>query len=215
MPRDVKRRQKALRRKEAKRKQKRKSQTTKMRLSPHHLLRVAAGWPLHECLVTQGWQDEGQIVQILVARRSPSGEVATGTFLVDLDCLGVKCAFASLFGSVREYERKLRGGVLQHQTMVPADLNLVAKIIREGIAYASQLGFTPDPDYRDAAILLRDANPQACDVEVPLGCEEGKPFFISGPYDDVPRIMAQLENKLGPDGFHYLIDLGDPGESFD
>jgi len=215
MPRDVKRRQKALRRKEAKRKQKRKSQAVKMRLSPHHLLRVAAGWPLHECLVTQGWQDEGQIVQILVARRSPSGEVATGTFLVDLDCLGVKCAFASLFGSVREYERKLRERVLQNQTMVPADLNLVAKIIREGIAYASQLGFSPDPDYRDADILLGDADPQACDVEVPLGGEDGKPFFISGPFDDVPRIMARLEKKLGPDGFRCLIHLGDPGDSFD
>ncbi len=215
MPRDVKRRQKALRRKAAKRKRKRKAQAVKMRLSPRHLLRAAAAWPLHECLVTQGWQEEGQIVQILVARRSPWGEVAIGTFLVDLGCLGVKSAFASLFGSVREYERKLREGVLQNQTMVPADLNLVAKIIREGIAYASQLGFAPDPDYRDAAVLLRDADPQACDVEVPLGGEEGKPFFISGPYDDVPRIMAQLVNKLGPDGFHFLTHLGDPGDFFD
>jgi len=154
-------------------------------------------------------------VQIVVARRSPWGEVATGTFLVDLGCLGVKTGFASLFGSVREYERKLRERVLQNQTMVPADLNLVAKIIREGIAYASQLGFSPDPDYRDADILLCDADPQACDVEVPLGGKEGKPFFISGPFDDVPRIIAQLENKLGPDGFHYLIHLSDPAEFLD
>ncbi len=28
-----------------------------MRLSLHQPLRVAAAWPLHECLVTQGWQE--------------------------------------------------------------------------------------------------------------------------------------------------------------
>jgi len=214
MPRDTKRRQKALQRKAAKRKRKKKAQATKSRLSPPHPLRAAAAWPLYECLVTQDWHEVGQIVQILVARRSPWGEIAAGVFLVDLGCLGVKSAFARFLGSVREYER-LREMLQQEQRMVPADLNLVAKIIREGIAYAKQLGFAPDPDYRQAAILLRDADPEACDVEIPLGGEDGKPFYISGPYDDVPRIMAQLKKAVGPDGFLYLVHLSGPEDLLD
>jgi hypothetical protein len=73
--------------------------------------------------------------------------------IVDLGCLGVKNAFASLFDTRREYEQKLRAGITAQQDMIKADLNLVAKIIREAIAYAQDLGFKPNPDYRDAMLI--------------------------------------------------------------
>jgi hypothetical protein len=91
--------------------------------------------------------------------------------------------------------------------MMDADLNLVAKIIRESIAYARRLGFNPDPDYRDAMVLLGDVDPDACDVSIPLGSKDGKPLFIAGPYDDVDRITVKLEKAVGPDGFYYLVPL--------
>jgi hypothetical protein len=92
--------------------------------------------------------------------------------------------------------------------MIKADLNLVAKIIREAIAYAQDLGFKPDPDYRDAMLVLGDADPDACDVPIPLGSRDGKPLFIAGPYDNVDRIKARLTRKLGPDGFNFLFPVG-------
>jgi hypothetical protein len=208
-----KRRQKARQRKEAKRKKKR-SLLSQLFQSPRALLRASGSWRLHECLLTKEWQEEGAIVQILVARRSPSGQIATGTFLVDLGCLGVKSAFASLFDTRREYERKLRARITARQKMIRADLNLVAKIIHEAIAYAKDLGFKPDPDYRDAMRVLGDADPDACDVPIPLGGPEGKPFFIAGPYDNVDRIMAKLTRKLGPDGFHFLFPVSGDEEVF-
>jgi hypothetical protein len=182
--------------------------------SPRALLCTSGNWPLHECLLTKEWREEGAIVQILVARRSPSGQVATGTFLVDLGCLGVKTAFASLFDTRWEYEQKLRARITGRQKMIKADLNLVAKIIREAVAYAQDLGFKPDPDYRDAMLVLGDADPDACDVPIPLGGPEGKPFFIAGPYDNVDRIMAKLTRKLGPDGFHFLFPVSGDEEIF-
>lgn len=148
-------------------------------------------------------------MQILVARRSGSGQIAAGSFLVDLGCLGVKSAFASLLDSRFEYEQKLRRRITSQQSMMSADLNLIAKIIREGIAYARELGFSPDPDYRDAMAVLGDADPDACPDEIPLGGEDGKPLFIAGPYDDVPAIMAQLTKLCRPDGFTYLLPLGE------
>ena len=126
---------------------------------------------------------------------------------MDLACLGVKSAFASLFGSTFEYESELRDPMFERQELEPADINLVAKIIREGIAYAKSLGFNPDPDYRDAMILLNGADPDACPIEIPLGGEDGNPFFIAGPYDNVSRIMAKLERAVGRDGFTFIVPM--------
>ena len=113
---------------------------------------------------------------------------------------------------MEEY-RELRDGMKANQDMIEADINLVAKIIREAIAYAEELGFKPDPDYRDAMLVLGDADPDACDVPIPLG-KDGKPFFVAGPYDNVDQIMAKLTRKLGPEGFHFLVPLSGDEEFF-
>ena len=203
----LKKMRKALQRKVARRKQKRAKRRAPS-TSPRALLRTSGDWPLYECLVAKNWQRPEEITQILVARRSPSGQIAVGAFLVDLGCLGVKNAFASLFNSRWEYERELRRPMTQRQAMIPVDLNLAAKIIREAIAYAQELGFKPHPDYRDAMLVLGDADPDACDVPIPLG-RDGKPFYIAGPYDNVDRIMNKLMRKLGPDGFHFIIPISE------
>jgi hypothetical protein len=171
-------------------------------------LRTAGEWPLMECLLTNEWQKPGELVQILIARQGPKRRVATGLFLVDLGCLGVKNAHGYVSDSDREH-RQLRKQMQQQQKLIRADLNLVAKIIREGIAYADKLGFKPHPDYHRAKWVLGEADPDACDESIPLG-KDGKPFFISGPYDNVPQIMAKLEGAVGPDGFNYLVSLEPP-----
>ena len=212
----AKRRQKARQRKAAKRKQKKAGRAASMSRfrSGRGLFRTSGSWPLYECLLSQEWQKEHAITQILVARRSPIGQIATGTFLVDLGCLGVKNAFASLFNLRQEYEQKLRADVMASQSMIEADVNLVAKIIREAIAYAKDLGFKPDPDYRDAMLVLGDVDPDACDVPIPLGGKDGKPFFFAGPRDNVDQIMAKLTRKLGPDGFHFFFPMSGDEELF-
>lgn len=171
------------------------------------LLRQAGNWSLHEVLLSREWNKETHLSEILVARRSLAGQIAAGVFLVDLCCLGVKSAFAHLFHSLSEYEQTLRHSFMSISPKMRADLNLVAKIIREGIAYALQFGFNPDPDYHDAMLVLGEANPNACTVPIPLGGKDGKPFYIARPYDDVPRIMDKLIRAVGKDGFHYMVPV--------
>ena len=203
----------AKRRQKARQRKKKRAVSRRQALSPRGLLRASGNWPLYECLLAEEWREERAITQILVARRSPSGQIAIGTFLVDLGCLGVKSAFGRLFDSRREYE-ELRNGMMSRQDMIKADVNLVAKIVREAIAYARELGFKPDPDYRKAMLVLGDADPDACDVPIPLGGKDGKPFFFAGPYDNVDRIMAKLTRKLGPDGFHFIFPVSGDEEVF-
>jgi hypothetical protein len=56
-----------------------------------------------------------------------------------------------------------------------------------------------------------------CATEFTFG-SEGKPLYVSGPYDSLERskeIIATLLERRGQDGFHYLV--GDPavlGEHF-
>ena len=187
-------------------------------------LALAAGWPVHEVLLSQGWEREAALITILVARRSlKSGKVAAALFLVDLACLGVKSAQVKLFPDAAEYAAGLRAHALRLQPMAPADFNLAAKIIFTGLEYAASLGFKPDPVFAQAQYLLSGAEPDACPTPVPTGGPEGKPFFVQGPHDDVGRIIAQLRHVVGDGNFHYMIqgsaeELGLPDDivrSFD
>ena len=195
----TKKRQKKLARKTAKRKAKQQASAPMGRRAQ---LRASANWPLHVCLLTKAWRDTSEIVQILVARRSPAGQVAVGAFLVDLGCLGVKAAFGRILNDRGEF-KEMRGEVESRQEMVEADLSLAAKIIRDGLTYAKDLGFKPDAGYRDATLVLGEVDPDACDETIPLG-KDGKPFFIPGPDDKVQLIVAKLTRKLGSGGFHFF-----------
>jgi hypothetical protein len=205
MPRDERRRQKALARKAARHKEKKQVSVRQTVPAGRPALRAAANWPIHECLVSRSWREPGELVQILVAR-SAGGEIAAAGFLVDLGSIGVKNALTHVLTS-QEYE-EFRRTFTSQQPMMRADLDLAAKIVHEGIAYAERFGFGPHPDYRDAAILLAGANPAACSTTVPLGLE-GKPFFVPGPFDNVPKIVRQLERAVGPGNFHYVVELDD------
>jgi hypothetical protein len=212
--------QQALQRKAARRKEKQQVARREQQValaSPRHVTQVvrqAAGWPVYECLISRDWQRDGadSLVQIIVGRRSPAGQIAAGVFLVDLGCLGVKNAFARLFDSPAGFA-DLVAMIASEQPLARTSLNLAARVVREAISYAHGLGFSPHPDYHAAAPLLEGADPDADPTPVPLG-KDGKPFFVAGPHDNVPRIMARLTRAVGPDGFHYLVPLpasADPG----
>jgi hypothetical protein len=214
MTRDERRRQKTLARRAHKKKHGKPSSSGTSLFSapaaaPRPLqgksLKEAAQWPLHECLIPRAWDREGELLQIIVARSAPEGAIGASVFLVDLGCLGVKDAFTRYFPTARDYEL-LRRSIRDRQPMVKADLDLVARIIREGVNYAARLGFDPPKDFKDAAILLAGADPDASNARVPLGTD-GKPYFVAGPYDDVPKIMAKLEKAVGLDGFHFTVPL--------
>jgi hypothetical protein len=170
---------------------------------------LAAKWPVHEVLLSRGWEQEAALVTILVARRSlMNNKVAAGLFLVDLACLGVKSAQVKLFAGPAEYNAGLRAHALRIQPMAPADFNLAAKIIATGLEYAANLGFKPDPVFAQAQHVLGGADPVACATPVPTGGPEGKPLFVSGPYDNARRVVDQLTRAVGAGNFHYLVQVG-------
>jgi hypothetical protein len=164
-------------------------------------------WPLYEVLLSKDWALERAISTIIVARQSPrSSKIAAAAFLVDLGCMGVKSAFVRTCKSPDDYARRLREPLMKDQEFDPADLDLVAKIIAEGIAYAERLGFTPDPEYRQASLLLAGANPDASEEKIPLGGTDGRPLYVPGPHDNMQQILTTLTRAVGPEGFRVYAD---------
>jgi hypothetical protein len=212
MPGDENRRQKALARKAARRKEKKSEQARSSPpaapTSPRAMLRSAAYWPVFECLVTRDWNRtdrEPQLVQVVVARQSPHGPIAAATVLMDLACLGAKNAYARAFDDRADYQ-ELVAHLGQEQPFDRVDLDLAAKIVRDGIAYARSLGFQPHRDYGLAAPFFQGAEPDRCPVAIPLGYH-GRPFFIAGPYDRVDVIVTRLTRAVGPGNFDVLAPL--------
>ena len=166
--------------------------------------RLQQQWPFHEVLVNENWRGFGGLTQLLVSRRSAkTGDTVAGVFLVDLGCLGIKNGFLS-FLDPGEYNR-LVGGLRETQTMVVCEPDLAAKIVLASLEYADSLGFKPHPDAVEAFPLLIGADASACDELVPLGDGKGKPFYTSGPHDNVKRILATLNRTVGPGEYEYIV----------
>ncbi len=167
--------------------------------------RDVRSWPVRECWVSEGWDSETRgLVQVTVAR-ALRGSWATGVFLVDLDCLGVKNLILKK-GQTARGHRELRQSVYRDQPGQACEPELAAKVILEGVAFAHSLGFEPHSDYGRAVHMLAGLDPNRCEVPVPLG-RDGEPLYVAGPNDDIESILEALTRSVGPDGFQHIVPV--------
>jgi len=47
-----------------------------------------------------------------------------------------------------------------------------------------------------------------CQEDIPLGTDDGKPFYMAGPHDDIDHVLAILVEKCGHGNFHFTIPGG-------
>lgn len=162
--------------------------------------------PLHQCLANTRMFETG-MGTVLIARKLPNGDISAGLFMLDVFCLGVKSAVFKGF-SPQEYQQILRD-IAQHEILEPVSPACARKLVEDCAAYACDLGFSPDPDYKQAKTIFGDIDPTACPETFVFG-KDGKPFFINGPFDTPEKsrkIINQLTKKCGADGFHYVMGL--------
>ncbi len=156
-----------------------------------------------ECLVPVNIFKSG-MGNVVFARKLENGFVAMAIFLVDIFCLGVKDALDAVV-SAGEYSQKIEqlDKVENSESVSPA---CCRKLVEGAEAYARELGFSPHRDYKSAGNLFGDVDPNECEAQFEYG-KDGKPLYVSGKYDSQVKqnqIIAKLEKKLGPDGFHYI-----------
>lgn len=167
-------------------------------------VRRAAEYPIARCLVPAGLFEMG-VGHVILARSLPSGRLGCGFFLVDPFCLGVKDAFFAELGR-DELQSRIEAQA-EFQTFVEADPAWARKLIRDAVAYATDLGLPAAKDYRVVEMIFGDVDAGACTETFTFG-RDGKPFYVTGPLDTPARIRTvcrTLQDRLGTGEWDYLM----------
>lgn len=201
-----KKRQKKLEKKKAKRKAKKHELVQEKSLGLAKQLERVANAPIYRCWRAETLFNSG-IGQVLLAREMPDGFLAVASFLVDVYCLGVKDAFAMMMSKF-EFREKFAENKLPHPIIEiePAEAR---KLVEDAVEYARKIGFSPHPDYHKAKMLFGDIDPAECHEEFEFG-QNGKPYFVAGPYDNqarCQRILATLHRTCGSGNYHFLMPV--------
>ncbi len=209
MPRDERKHQKALMKKRSKQKaaaSHRSPQQAFTPLSAQAILRSARTFPVVECLISADWEQGSGLVQIILARQQPDGDICFGVYLVDKYCLGLKNTFARTGFSRTRYEDEASGRIFREVEPVTCPLELAHQMIYKSIDYAAQFGFEPEKDFASSQFLLAPRGELKEPYKLTFG-QNGKPFFVAGPRDNVARIIKQLEKTAGPGNFDYIAPI--------
>jgi len=142
------------------------------------------------------------LVSILIAREHRYGNLAVCGYLVDVFCLGVKDTIGPRTfapDELRVFTPGYFGAYAEPPLRVP--IELARSLVLGAVEYARGLGFEPHADFARARPLLGEtAGPS------PIGFgDRGRPHFISGPRDDVERIVATLRSSVGDGRFGCTI----------
>jgi hypothetical protein len=169
-------------------------------------IRVAAKGPIVHCLMPTNLFETG-IGNILLARRLPSGMLGSAWFLVDVFCLGIKDIF---YREVGEAELRSRLETIKEtQELVEVEPALARKLIRDAAAYAAGLGLPAAKDTPVIEAIFGDVDADARTETFTFG-KDGKPLYMSGPYDTPARIRAigqTLEKSRGTGNWDYMVEV--------
>jgi hypothetical protein len=208
---EKKRQQKALVRR-TKRREAQRTARSAMASIPLFLIRQAHRYPIEGCWTQKDWQESGLAV-VVIARRQPDGLLIFGDYLVDHFCLGVKDCFVRPDVPPSRFYNEYLPKMIPGRVPLEISADLAHELIYGSIEYAGQLGFRPHPDFKLAQQVLDPPDQHPRSGAVTFG-KDGKPFYISGPYDNVDAIMRQLLRTAGPSNFHYLAHIGSPPEDW-
>lgn len=173
-------------------------------------LQNAREYPLYGCWIMEGWQDTG-ITPVVVARKQDNGRILFGVYMVDYYCLGIKDAFTKVDYSPNHFDRDLPKFCAE--APITCSVDLAHELIYGALEYARKLGFEPHADFytQKADQILDPADTHPRINRVTFG-KDGKPLFISGPYDSEMKsrfVVNTLMRTCGPENFDYIVGFDD------
>lgn len=162
--------------------------------------------PIYECLINEGWEDEG-FAHITVSRKHVNGNLSWGVFLVDTYCLGIKDCFYMFNEPESVYQEQMEA--FQNDFEIETcDYPLAHNIIYGAEEFAGHFEFSPHKDFKVAQYILEEDDDSIEIIDIDFG-KDGKPLYVSGPYDDLAkrdRILATLTRTAGLGNFHFVMD---------
>lgn len=193
------RRQKKIAKQKQKRQDRRSELARQNSNDPTDRLAHVDRWPIVETLVSSSVWESG-IGYGIITRRVTSTKLALGNFLIDRYCLGVKNCFWKICSD--DEHRKICEQIRNSSTLDAVSPEFLSKLVHCAADYAQSLGFPPHADFRYVRLLLDGIDPSLCDETFEFG-KDGKPLYISGPYDSPERARA-IAARVHSAGGEYL-----------
>ena len=192
-------------------KKKKKPAKPQPQMSPNNYVKSGRArlLPISECWISPDWENVG-LCTVTVGRQHINGNTTLGIYLVDTYCLGLKNTSVMFSKSALEYNDFLDKIFSPHGGKEPIDYVLAHNIIFGAIAYAEDLGFKPEKDWALSEFILEEDTEDIELMDIKFG-KDGKPLFISGPFDNVAKITTRLEQSVGKGNFDYLMQIGGDG----
>ena len=180
-----------------------KSSAKSTQLSPEkYIVQKGRDLDFYECLINEDWQKSGLAI-VSICKKMPSGNFVTGTYLLDIYCLGLKNTLYKFNMSELEYQEFIEKSYANSVGVEEYDTDFVHNLIYGAIDYAADLGFTPQKDFKVTEYLL---NPDLIsdDIDKIEFGKDGQPLFIEGPNDNAALIINKLNETVGEGNYHYM-----------
>jgi hypothetical protein len=145
---------------------------------------------------------------MVLARGASPFQVAMGSFLIDVYCLGVKNVMLQSLND-EEFSFYL-DQIKTASPLIPIDPGHARKLLRDLAAWSRALGFAPHHDFAVVERLFGDIDANASVEAFQFG-RDGKPAYIPGPGESplqIRRNVEQLQRALGEGGFDLLSAAG-------
>lgn len=144
------------------------------------------------------------IAMVSVTRQTAHNRLSVCTYLVDMWCLGVKDCLGPRKLDRTDYNQ-LMAAVFQGfpEGYQKITLEQAQALVFSAVDYAAELGFKPHHDFEKTRSHLGEWN-----GENRIQCgRDGKPFYISGPYDNPKKVMDTLHKSVGEGNYDFLVGM--------
>ena len=152
-------------------------------------------WPFYECWMAGDLWESG-LGEIIVVRKSYTGDFVIGVYLLDVFCLGIKDSFLrfanytsyKFFVTIISEAIDSRSG----EELVNVEAVYAHSLMQQCANYAAKLGLKPHKSFNKTKKLLHDI---AIDDSLTFNFgKDGKPLYIPGPQDSQLTIEKTLRN---------------------
>ncbi|MBD2208050.1 DNA-binding response regulator [Calothrix sp. FACHB-1219] len=141
---------------------------------------------------------------VVIARVTRHNQITLCSYLLDVWCLGIKDTIPPRTLDRREFQEFVQvlfepfSGKPQEVT-----LEIAQGMIFSACSYALSLGFQPHKDFEKSRSHIGN-----WDGTVRIECgRNGKPCYVSGPYDNSKKIVETLKKSRGDGNFEFMIGM--------
>jgi hypothetical protein len=170
--------------------------------------------PIDKCYMRSEFT-EGGIGSVIVTRKM-GGHYIVGTYLIDKGCLGLKNT-AYRYDIDEEDLEALVEGFSEYEDIEECSYVEAHNLIYGAIAYAEELGFKPEMDWKTSQYIVEEDSEEIELIEYEFG-KNGQPFYVSGPFDNNAKVISTLNRSVGEGNYLSVFSMGgfdDDDEDYD